>query len=84
MKNSILNISKVSFFLSKTVIILIALLLDKSEIKKAKFLIISICILLISILYMYFIYNPNSYIIIKKEKTMENIFFYLYILSQKK
>ena len=83
MKNSFLNISKVSFFLSKTVIILIALLLDKSEIKKAKFLIISICILLISMSYMYFFYNPYSYIIIKKEKTMENIFFYLYILSQK-
>ena len=33
--------------------------------------------------YIYFIYNPYSYIIIKRETPLENIFFYLYILSEK-
>ena len=84
MKNSFLNKSKVCFFFSKTMIILIALLLGKNEIITVLFLIISICVLLISTSYMYFIYNPYSYIIIKRETPMENIIFYLYILSEKK
>ena len=83
MKNSFLNRFKVCLFFSKTVIILFALLLDKSEIITILFHIISIGVLLLSMSYMYFIYNPYSYIIIKRETPMENTFFYLYILSEK-
>ncbi len=83
MKNSFLNRSKVCFFFSKTAIILIALLFGKNETMTVLFLIISISVLLISMSYIYFIYNPYSYIKIKRETPMENIFFYLYILSEK-
>ena len=83
MKNSFLNITKICFFFSKTIIIFIGLLLGKDEIQNVLFLIICICIILIIISYIYFIYNPFSHIIIKREAPMENTFFYLYILSEK-
>ena len=83
MKNSFLNRTKICLFLSKTIILFIALLFGKDEIMSILFLIICISVLLILMAYMYFIYNPFSYIIIKRETPMENIFFYLYILSEK-
>ena len=83
MKNSFLNITKTSLFLCKAIIIFIGLLLGKNEITNVFFLIVCICILLIIMSYMHFIYNPYSNIIIKRETPLENIFFYLYILSEK-
>ena len=83
MKNSFLNITKVCLFFSKTLIVYIGISLGKNEIQKEFFQIISICILLIIMSYMYFIYNPYSHIIIQKETPLENICFYLYILSEK-
>ena len=82
MKNSFLNLTKLSFFIAKTIIIIIALVFGKNEIMSVLFLLIILCIILINMLYMYFIYNPFSNIIIKRETPMENTFFYLYILSE--
>ena len=47
------------------------------------FLIICIIVLLVILPYLYFIYNPFSFIIINSKTPMENVFFYLYILSEK-
>ena len=83
MKNSFLNLTKVSLFFSNTIIIFIALIFRKNEIMSILFLLTTISVLLINMLYMYFIYNPFFYIIIRRETPMENIFFYLYIISEK-
>ena len=83
MKNFFLNISKVGLFFCKTIIIFIALLFGKNDILNPFFLIISICIFLVIMPFMYFLYNPFSFIIINRETPMENVLFYLYILSQK-
>ena len=83
MKNSFLNITKVSLFFTNTITLIIIFLFGKDEIITTLFLIISICVLLTIMSYMYSIYNPFSHIIIKRETPLENIFFYLYILSEK-
>ena len=82
MKNTFLNITKISLYFSQTFILIIGLLLGRSEIMTVLFLIISISILLILMGYMYFIYNPFSHIIIGRKTPMENTIFYLYILSE--
>ena len=83
MKNFFINISKVGLFFCKTIIIFIALVFGKNDILNPFFLIISICIFLVIMPFMYFLYNPFSFIIINRETPMENVLFYLYILSQK-
>ena len=83
MKNTFLNKIRLSLFLAKSIIISLALLVGKNEILTILFNIISISSLLIIISYIYFIYNPYYYIKIKIERPMENIYYYLYILSNK-
>ena len=83
MKNSFLNLSRVSLFFTQTFIIIIGILFGKEEIKTVLFLLICICIFIINILYVNFIYNPFSNIIIQRETPFENILFYLYIISEK-
>ena len=77
MKNTFLNLTKVGLFFSKTIIIIIGFFFWKNEINSGLFLIISICILLIIMPYMYLIYKPYSHISLKSETPMENIIFYL-------
>ena len=83
MKNSFLNLTRVSLFFSKTMIIIIMVLFGKDEIITILFFIISICIFLVIASYMYLIYNPFYHIIIKRETPLENTLFYLYIISEK-
>ena len=83
MKNTFLNKTRICFFLTQTIIISFALLVGKNEILTVLFIIVSIGLLLIIMGYVYFMYNPFSYIRIKRERPLENIYFYLYILSHK-
>ena len=83
MKNSFLNKSKVCLFFCKTIIIIVALFFGKTEIKSPLFLIICIIIFIIFMAYLYCIYDPFFHINIKRETPMENMYFYLYILSEK-
>ena len=83
MKNTFLNKTKVSLFCSNTIIIIIAILFGKDEIFTVLFLILFIGIFLIIMAYMYLIYNPFHYIRINRDTKMENIFFYLFVLSEK-
>ena len=83
MKNSFLNKTKVIFFFANTIIIIIALLFGKDEIITILFLILSIGIFFIIMVYMYLMYNPFHFIRINRDTPIENIFFYLYILSEK-
>ena len=83
MKNTFLNKTRICCFLTQTIIAGFALLVGKNEILTVLFTIVSIGLLLIIMGYLYFMYNPFSYIKIKRETPMENIYFYLYILSHK-
>ena len=83
MKNTFLNKTRLSLFISQTFIILFGIIYGKTEIISILFLIVLLCILIIVMIYMYYIYSPFNYIKIKKETPLENIFFYLYILSEK-
>ena len=83
MKNSFLNETKFCFFLIKTIVIVLALLLGKSEIMNILFFIICIVLMIALLVYIYIIYNPLYHVKISKETPMENLFFYLYILSDR-
>jgi len=83
MKNTFINKTRLSLFISKSIIILLAVLYGKTEIISILFLIVCLCILIIIMTYMYYIYNPFYYIKIKRETPLENTLFYLYILSEK-
>ena len=83
MKNTFLNKTKLVLFFTKTVITILALIFGNKEIKNILFLIICIFILLIIMVYVYLVYNPFFNITIKNENYLENIFFYLFILSEK-
>jgi len=83
MKNSFLNETKFCFFLIKTIAIVLALLLGKNEIMNILFLIICLVLMLVLLVYIYIIYNPLYHVKISKETPMGNLFFYLYILSDR-
>ena len=83
MKNSFINKTRLCCFITNTIVIGFALLVGKNEIMSILFIFVSVGILLIIMGYLYFMYNPFSFIKIKRESPMENIYFYLYILSHK-
>ena len=83
MKNTFLNKTKLILFFTKTVITLVALIFGKREINNILFLVICIFLLLIIMAYFYLVYNPFFNITIKIENPLENIYFYLFILSEK-
>ena len=83
MKNTYLNKARISFFISKSLIISFAFLVEQNEIINIFFIIISLFLLIAISAYIHFIYNPFHYIFINSEKRFENIIFYLYIISYK-
>ena len=83
MKNSFLNRTKFSLFLTKTIINIFAVLFGRNGIYNILFFIISFILLLVVMIYMYFAYNPFYFIKINEENQLENMFFYLFILSEK-
>ena len=83
MKNSFLNRTKICLFFTQTIVILLTFFLGKTAIKTVLFLIIEISTLLIIMSFIYFIYNPYYYISINSDTSLDNIVFYLYILSEK-
>ena len=83
MKNTFLNKSRISLFLINTIIIIFAFLFGDDEIISVLFLIVCLGIFFIVMSYIFMIYNPLHFIKIKKETPLENIFFYLFILSNK-
>ena len=81
MKNTFLNKTRISLFLFNAIIIIFPILLGKDEIERIIFPFISIGLIFIIMAFIYLIYNPIHYVKIKRETPKENIFFYLYILS---
>ena len=81
MKNTFLNKTRISLFLFKTFIMIFTILLGKDEIERIIFPFISLGLIFIIMIFIYLLYNPLHYVKIKRETPMENIFFYLYILS---
>ena len=83
MKNTFLNKARLFLFFTETCIMIYTLLLEKTEILSILFLLICISIFIIIMVYIFFIYNPFLYIRINKDTPLENIFFYLHILSNR-
>ena len=83
MKITFLNKTRLSLYISNSLIILLAVLYGKTEIISIPSFIMIICILILIMIYMYYNYNPYYYIKIKRETPFENTLFYLYILSEK-
>jgi len=83
MKNSFLNRTKICFFFTQTIVILIAFFIGRRGIKSILFLIMEISTLLIIMSFIYFVYNPIYYISINSDTSLDNIVFYLYILSER-
>ena len=83
MKNSFLNKTKTCFFFAQTFIVIFGIFIGIKEIKTFLFIIMCVSVIVISMCIIYLIYDPFNYISIKTETQMENLFFYLYILSEK-
>ena len=83
MKNPFINKTKFCFFVIKTLLIILILLLGKNNIINIFFLIICVAMIFIIMMYIYLIYNPLNYVKINRETPLQNILFYLFILSDK-
>ena len=83
MKNNFLNKVKVSLFFVQAFCLIIAESISKNEIISLFYLIISVGILIFLLLFVNFFYEPKSYIKIENDTPMENMFFYLFIISEK-
>ena len=83
MKNTFLNRTRLSLFLTQTLIVIFALIYGKKEMTSVLFIIIIIITLCIIMGYLYLIYNPFLFIQIKRETPLENIIFYLYMISDR-
>ena len=83
MQNSFLNRTKLSLYLAETTIILFAYFIGDKNLFSVLFLLIGVGIIIIYIGFLYFIYDPYSYIHIKNNTPMENIIFYLNMINKK-
>jgi hypothetical protein len=81
MKNKFLNKTKTAFFFAQTFILIITELIGKKGILNIYFLVIIFLIFVIILLYIYFMYDPKIYIKIRQETPDENMYFFLYIIS---
>jgi len=82
MKNSFLNRTKLCLFFTQNIVILLAFFIGKGGITTILFLIFEISALLIMMSFIYLIYNPIYYISINSDNSIDNIVYYLYILSE--
>ena len=81
MKNIVLNKAKVSLFFIQTVILIYAQLVGINGILNISFLIILIFVFIIILLYTFILYNPYYHINIKRETPNENMYYFLFLLS---
>ena len=81
MKNTFLNKTKQSSILIETIIMIVALIIGKIEIKSIFFILICICIFLIIVIYIHLLYNPYNFIHIETDTPNENLYYYFYIIS---
>ena len=84
MKNQFLNKAKTAFFFIQTFILFLAELIGKNGILNTYFLVIIILIFVIMLLYIFFMYEPKLYIRIRQETPDENMYFFLYIISNER
>ena len=83
MKNFFLNISKICFFFSQTILIIIGELVERKELFDIYFSIIIAGVIIILLLFMNLKYEPKNFIRINIDMTEKNLLFYLYIISEK-
>ena len=81
LKNIFLNKTKVALFFIQTFVLIIAELTGKKGLSNIAFIITFISLFIIILLYIYLMYDPKLYIKIKRETPNENMYYYLFILS---
>ena len=83
MKNSFLNRTKISLYYAETTITSFAFSIGDKNIFSAFFILIAVGIIIIYIGFLYFIYDPYSYIHINNITPRENMLFYFNMINQK-
>ena len=83
MKNSFLNRTKISLFLAETTIMFFTYFIGEKQLFNFSFVLISVGIIIIYIGFIYFIYDPYSYIHINNERPLENMLYYLNMINKK-
>ena len=83
MKNSFLNRAKLSLFLAGTIIVFLSFFIGEKNLFSILFLLISIGIIIIFIGFFYFVYDPYSFIQIRKDSPIENMFFYMNMINER-
>ena len=82
-KNSFLNRMKISLFLGETMIVILSNIFFEKKIFSFLYILINIGIFLIFIGFLFYIYDPISYIYIKSKSSSENILYYLNMIHEK-
>ena len=83
MNNSFLNKIKLSLLFAKATIIFISFFILEKNIFSPLYSLINIGIILIYIGFLFFIYEPYSFIYIQNKKSIENILYYLNIINKR-
>ena len=83
MKNSFLNRTKITLYFAETTITSFAYCIGNKNIFSAFFILIAVSIIIIYIAFLYFIYDPYSYIYINNITPRENMLFYFNMINQK-
>ena len=81
MKNLFLSMTKIAFFFIQTLVLILIELIGRNGISSISFLIIFVSLFVIILLYVYLVYDPIMYISIKRETPNENMYFFLFVLS---
>ena len=83
MKNSFLNRIKLSLFFAEISIVFISFFILENKIFTFLYILINCGIIVIIIGFLFLLYEPFSFIIIRSKTSIENIFYYLNIINEK-
>ena len=83
MKNSFINKTRLSLFLAETTIVFFSFFIGRQRIFSTLYVIINFGIMLIFTGFLFFIYDPYSYVQIKGETPLENLLYYMNMANKK-
>ena len=84
MNNPFINISKLSLVFGKATILIISYILKDKNLFTIFYYVLCFDIILIYMGIMFFIYDPFSHILIRKQSTLRNIYFYINTINKRK
>ena len=83
MKNSFINKTRLSLFLAETTIVFFSFFIGKNRIFSTLYVLINFGIMLIFSGFLFFIYDPYSYVQIRGEHPKENLLYYMNMANEK-